>query len=70
VTDPVTNKRFIFQRTLQKSGDSVSSQYGQMAGFRQQGNEPLASTAAEHVFTNYHRLKEDKAPHHYLLPPS
>jgi len=41
-----------------------------MAGFRQQGNEPLASTAAEHVFTNYHRLKEDKAPHHYLLPPS
>jgi len=58
------------QRTLQKSGDSVSSKYGQMAGFRQQCNEPLASTAAEHVFTNYHRLKEDKAPHHYLLPPS
>ena len=41
MTDPATNKRFILQRTLQKSGDSVSSKYGQMAGFRQQGNEPF-----------------------------
>jgi hypothetical protein len=41
-----------------------------MPGFHQQGNEPLVSTAAEHVFNNYHRFKEDKAPHRHLLPPS
>jgi hypothetical protein len=67
VTDPVTNKTTILQWTVQKSGDSVSSQYGQTAGVRQLGNEPLASTAVEHVFTNYHRLK---ASHHHLLLPS
>ena len=38
-----------------------------MVGFCEEGNEPLGSTAAQHVFTNYHRLKEDKTQHQYML---
>lgn len=57
---PYRNRAILFLQNTVKWQASVSRVM----------NRSLASTAAEHVFTNYHRLKEDKAPHHYLLPPS